>query len=73
MKRFIILIDIDTCLVLQAKTCEAKRDGKCRGAVKTYGHQYFNCLMAGEHHNFCSHHYSSATYCPIHPTFNRVL
>ena len=58
---------------LQDKECEARKDDKCRGDIKTYGHPFFNCLLVGQHHNFCRYHYDNATFCPVHPTFNRVL
>ena len=67
---FIVVISI--CVTSQV-VCEAARDGKCQGEVKSYSHAFFNCLLAGQHHKFCRYHYEHATYCPIHPCFNRVL
>ncbi|XP_065913950.1 uncharacterized protein [Dysidea avara] len=63
--------------VFKTKECDVNND-KCEEPVKTYNHHYFNCLSATEPcqpstHNFCKYHYENATYCPIHPTFNRIL
>ncbi|XP_065913949.1 uncharacterized protein [Dysidea avara] len=53
--------------------CEAAKDGHCRGEIKKYCHLHFNCLSAGEtYHRFCTYHYEHATFCPIHPTFNKI-
>jgi len=53
-------------------TCDAIKDGKCEGEIKKYGNRHFNCLSAGEYHNFCKYHYDSATWCPVHPCFNKT-
>ena len=61
--------------VPKSKECDVNND-KCEEPVKTYNHHYFNCLSATDQpttHNFCKYHYENATYCPIHPTFNRIL
>lgn len=62
---------------LQLKRCDAEDDGKCEGEIKVYGHLHFNCLAADvkdqpSTHNFCKYHYDNATYCPVHPCFNRT-
>ncbi|XP_065913955.1 uncharacterized protein [Dysidea avara] len=58
------------------KKCDVN-DGNCDADVKTYGFAHFNCLSTepGQQrtHNFCNYHFKNASYCPIHPTFNRIL
>lgn len=57
---------------LQMLRCDAIHDGKCEGEIKKYGNRHFNCLLAGEYHNFCNYHYCTAIYCPAHPCFNKI-
>ena len=52
--------------------CDAERDGKCEGEITVYNCLYFNCLVPGSTHKFCKYHYDNATYCPVHPCFNRT-
>ena len=57
--------------------CDAKDDGKCEGEILTYNHLHFTCLAADvpgqpSTHNFCKHHYDNATFCPVHPCFNKI-
>lgn len=64
--------DATNASVVKMLRCDAIHDGKCEGEIKKYGNRHFNCLLAGEYHNFCNYHYRTATYCPAHPCFNKI-